>query len=128
TTPRTTRRSSGRRSGGFSRSRSPPPESARTRPKRASQPATRPRFNRVVRTQGSGTGVTDAQLASLTVQLRTFLAAVQRETNVPGIGVAVSVGGRRAFAQVGTLLAGDRAPLAIDARFQLGCITKLLLA
>lgn len=65
---------------------------------------------------------------SLRTQLEGFVARVQRETQVPGIGVAVSVAGERFYACAGTLAARGAAPLKPRARFHLGCTTKLLLA
>jgi CubicO group peptidase (beta-lactamase class C family) len=62
---------------------------------------------------------------SLRVPLEGFVARVQRETRVPGIGVAISMAGERLEAYAGT---GRCAPLAPDARYHLGCTTKLLLA
>jgi CubicO group peptidase (beta-lactamase class C family) len=53
---------------------------------------------------------------------------VQRETQVPGIGVAVSVAGERLEVFGGTRSAGRAVPLTADTRFHLGCTTKLLLA
>jgi len=62
---------------------------------------------------------------SLRVPLEGFVARVQRETRVPGIGVAVSIAGERLEAYAGT---GRSAPLGAGARYHLGCATKLLLA
>ena len=62
---------------------------------------------------------------SLQVPLEGFVARVQRETRVPGIGVAVSVAGERLEAYAGT---GRSAPLDRAARYHMGCTTKLLLA
>jgi CubicO group peptidase (beta-lactamase class C family) len=64
-------------------------------------------------------------LNSLRVPLEGFVARVQRETRVPGIGVAVSIAGERLATYAGT--ARD-APLGPAARYHLGCTTKLLLA
>jgi CubicO group peptidase (beta-lactamase class C family) len=64
-------------------------------------------------------------LDSLRVPLDGFVARLQRETRVPGIGVAVSVAGARLEAYAGT---GRLAPLDAAARYHLGCTTKLLLA
>src|SRR5690349_1986876 len=61
-------------------------------------------------------------------QLEGFVTRMQRETGVPGIGVAVSVAGRRIEAHAGTRAAGVALPLGADARYHLGCATKLLLA
>jgi CubicO group peptidase (beta-lactamase class C family) len=65
---------------------------------------------------------------SLRPQLEGFVARVQRETRVPGIGVAVSIAGERLHAHAGTLTVGQSVPLGPDARYHLGCTTKLLLA
>lgn len=64
----------------------------------------------------------------LLLGLDAFIDQARRETGVPGIGIAISVAGRRAFAGSGTLAAGAAEPLTAGARFQLGCIMKLLLA
>jgi CubicO group peptidase (beta-lactamase class C family) len=62
---------------------------------------------------------------SLRTLLDGFVARVQRETRVPGIGVAVCIAGERFEAYAGT---GRSAPLEPGARYHLGCTTKLLLA
>jgi CubicO group peptidase (beta-lactamase class C family) len=59
-------------------------------------------------------------------QLEGFVARMQRETGVPGIGVAVSIAGRRIEAHAGARAAGAALPLGADARYHLGCATKLL--
>ncbi len=69
-----------------------------------------------------------SQLESLRPRLQGFVARVQRETAVPGIGVAVSIAGERLEAYAGTRAAGRVLPLEPDVRFHLGCTTKLLLA
>jgi CubicO group peptidase (beta-lactamase class C family) len=66
-----------------------------------------------------------ASLDSLRLPLEGFVARVQRETRVPGIGVAVSIADERLEAFAGT---GRLAPLGPAARYHLGCTTKLLLA
>jgi CubicO group peptidase (beta-lactamase class C family) len=71
---------------------------------------------------------TDGDFESLTERLRAFLVRVCRETGVPGIAVALSMGGRRVSISVGTRTLREPAPLPHDARFHLGCTTKLLLA
>ncbi len=68
------------------------------------------------------------QIESLRPRLQSFVARVQRETAVPGIGVAVSIAGERLDVFAGTRAVGRALPLGPDARFHLGCITKLLLA
>ncbi len=69
-----------------------------------------------------------SELEWLRPRLQEFVARVQRETAVPGIGVAVSIAGNRFEAYAGTRAAGGVLPLGPDARFHLGCTTKLLLA
>src|SRR5690606_10297985 len=64
----------------------------------------------------------------LVLRLGVFIDQARRDTGVPGIGVAVSMAGRKACAYSGTLAAGGDTPLRAGARFQLGCIMKLLLA
>jgi CubicO group peptidase (beta-lactamase class C family) len=70
----------------------------------------------------------ETDLASLEARIRAFLLRVRSETGVPAIGVALRLGGRRVAITVGARAAGDAARLATDARFHLGCATKLLLA
>jgi CubicO group peptidase (beta-lactamase class C family) len=69
-----------------------------------------------------------SQLESLRPRLQGFVARVQRETAVPGIGVAVSIAGEQLEAYAGTRAAGRVLSLGPEARFHLGCTTKLLLA
>jgi CubicO group peptidase (beta-lactamase class C family) len=69
-----------------------------------------------------------SQMESLRRRLQGFVARVQHETAVPGIGVVVSIGGEQLEAFAGTRAAGRTIPLGPDARFHLGCTTKLLLA
>jgi CubicO group peptidase (beta-lactamase class C family) len=71
---------------------------------------------------------TDRELASLAERVRAFLVRVRHETGVPGIAVALSLGGRRISVGVGQRSMRAAEPLAADARFHLGCTTKLLLA
>jgi len=65
-------------------------------------------------------------MKSLRPQLEGFVTRIQRETGVPGIGVAVNIAGERLETHAGTRAEG--LPLGTDARFHLGCATKLLLA
>ena len=65
---------------------------------------------------------------SLQTQLQGFVERVQRETGVPGIGLAVSIGGQPLEAYAGTRAAGRALPLGPECRYHLGCATKLLLA
>jgi CubicO group peptidase (beta-lactamase class C family) len=58
-------------------------------------------------------------MTALQTQLEGFVARMQRETRVPAIAVAVRVAGQRLEAHAGA---------RPDARFHLGCATKLLLA
>ncbi len=68
------------------------------------------------------------QIESLRPRLQGFVARVQRETAVPGIAVGVSIAGERLEAFAGTRAAGRDLSVGPDARFHLGCTTKLLLA
>lgn len=70
----------------------------------------------------------DVQPERLVPGLEKFLEQVRVETRIPGIGVALSVAGRRAYAHAGTLAADDPRPLTAAARFHLGCVVKALLA
>lgn len=68
------------------------------------------------------------KIESLRAPLEGFVERVQRETQVPGIGVAVSLAGERLEVFGGTRSAGRAALLTPETRFHLGCTTKLLLA
>lgn len=68
------------------------------------------------------------ELEALRPQLFGFVERVQRETGVPGIGVAVSGAGERLEIYAGTRTAGRALPLGAECRYHLGCATKLLLA
>lgn len=61
-------------------------------------------------------------------QLGDFVARIQGEARVPGIGVAVSVRGARAVVAHGSRTVGGPDALTGASRYHLGCITKLLLA
>jgi CubicO group peptidase (beta-lactamase class C family) len=69
-----------------------------------------------------------ASSTTLCDQLRAFVARVQGETRVPGMAVALRLGKRELSINVGTRVVGHTLPLTRDARFHLGCATKLLLA
>lgn len=58
--------------------------------------------------------------------LRELLAAVKTETALPGLAVAISIDGVDVTVSEGVLVADQRQPFSVDARFQLGCITKML--
>lgn len=66
--------------------------------------------------------------ASFCAQLSAFLREIRKTTGVPGIGAGVSFRGRRIFACAGVQSLHATAALTEDSRFQLGCITKWLLA
>lgn len=72
----------------------------------------------------SETGLSPA----LCSRIEGFVARVQRETRIPGIGIAISIGGSRAIFAAGTRTAGRPDALTGAAQYHLGCITKLLLA
>jgi CubicO group peptidase (beta-lactamase class C family) len=59
-------------------------------------------------------------------EIQSLAEKTQHRTGIPGVNIAVSVGGERAVASVGTPAAGSGIPMSIDARFTIGCITKLL--
>ncbi|HEY8521995.1 MAG TPA: serine hydrolase domain-containing protein [Gammaproteobacteria bacterium] len=61
-------------------------------------------------------------------ELRAFTAAVQRQSGVPGIAVALSTDRGAAEACAGVRALGADAPLGPAHRFHAGCVTKLLLA
>src|SRR5882757_1662101 len=63
---------------------------------------------------------------SLETQLHNFVRGVQSATGVPGIGVALSLDGQMVQAYAGLSALHSAAPMSQKARFQLGCITKLL--
>ncbi len=70
----------------------------------------------------------DSSQESAQARIESLLARVRHETQVPGIAVAVRVGGRRVLAAAGTRRAGNGAPLTAGSRFHLGCVTKLMAA
>ncbi len=70
----------------------------------------------------------DSSHASSQARIESLLARVQHETQVPGIALAIRIGGRRVLAAVGTQRAGGGAALTSASRFHLGCVTKLLTA
>lgn len=61
-------------------------------------------------------------------QLEAFVQRVRQETGVPGLAVLVSRGDERVLAIAGSRSIEHAAPLGADARYHVGCITKLLLA
>jgi hypothetical protein len=61
-------------------------------------------------------------------RLDSLVARVREETQIPGIAVGVSIDGRRSHAVAGARVAGERSPLTLDCRFELGCAGKLPLA
>jgi len=61
-------------------------------------------------------------------QLQTFLTTIREESGVPGICLGLNIAGQNVTASVGTLAIDSHVPMNPDARFQLGCITKLLTA
>ncbi|HEX7081887.1 MAG TPA: serine hydrolase domain-containing protein [Gammaproteobacteria bacterium] len=69
-----------------------------------------------------------ASLPSARGRLQSFLEHFVRETGVPGVALAASVGGARIEASAGTCRAGEAAPLTPQHRFHLGCTAKLLAA
>ena len=69
-----------------------------------------------------------ANPATLQARLDSLAARVRTETQVPGIAIGASVDGRRYRAVAGTRLAGERRPLTLDCRYELGCASKLPLA
>jgi len=58
--------------------------------------------------------------------LAMVIEEAQRKARIPGLVVAVSVGGERAAVCRGTTVAGSAIPMIPAARFQIGCITKVL--
>lgn len=61
-------------------------------------------------------------------QLEAFVQRVRQETGVPGLAVLVSRGDERVLAIAGSRSIERAEPLGADARYHVGCITKLLLA
>lgn len=64
--------------------------------------------------------------SALELRLADVVDAAYRRSRTPGVSVAVSVGGERAAVCRGTIAAGSGMPMVPAARFQLGCITKVL--
>jgi D-alanyl-D-alanine carboxypeptidase len=61
-------------------------------------------------------------------QLEEFVHRIRLETGVPGLAVAVTRARQRTMVVAGSVTAERPAPLGADARYHIGCITKLLLA
>jgi CubicO group peptidase (beta-lactamase class C family) len=59
-------------------------------------------------------------------QITELLRDIHTQTNVPGLGVALSINGQCIETSVGVAAVGTDEPFDINAQFQLGCITKLL--
>lgn len=70
----------------------------------------------------------DRTAAGLEPRLEEFMRRIRQESGVPGLAVAVTVGGRRTLLVAGFTEAERSAPLPPDARYHIGCVTKLLLA
>jgi CubicO group peptidase (beta-lactamase class C family) len=78
---------------------------------------------------GNAPGPTESfDVASFGRQLREFVRRTREAAGVPGIGVGVSIAGRRIFAHDGVASAASAAPLTPQTRFHLGCVTKFLTA
>jgi CubicO group peptidase (beta-lactamase class C family) len=58
--------------------------------------------------------------------LTELLEAALRNTGIPGISASVSIQGRRFEVARGIADASTQAPLAVEGRFQLGCLMKLM--
>jgi CubicO group peptidase (beta-lactamase class C family) len=67
-------------------------------------------------------------MTDLQTRLDQFVTRMHAETRVPGIGLAVSAAGKHFYASAGTTVVDGARPLTNEARFQLGCAGKLLLA
>lgn len=65
-------------------------------------------------------------ISGLEHRLAAVVEEAYRGSRIPGLSVAVSVGGERAAVSFGTTAAGSGIPMTPGARFQLGCITKVL--
>ncbi len=63
---------------------------------------------------------------ALEAELAAIVEQAFRGGRMPGLSVAVSVNGRRSAANFGTLAVGSGVPMTPTARFQIGCITKVL--
>lgn len=68
------------------------------------------------------------QEEKLRSELEGFVTRVRSETQVPGISVAVSIGNESLEVHVGSRDAHGATAIGRDARYHLGCTTKLLLA
>jgi CubicO group peptidase (beta-lactamase class C family) len=79
-------------------------------------------------TPAAASAPTDHAVASLAERVQSFLERVRRETGVPGLAAAFSIRGRRVSISAGARSTRTAEPLRNDARFHLGCTTKLLLA
>ncbi len=61
-------------------------------------------------------------------QLEEYLAAVRKETGIPGICLALNIGGNSLTISSGTISADSTEPVDGNTRFRLGCISKVLTA
>jgi len=66
--------------------------------------------------------------ANLQARLDALAARTHEETQVPGIGLGVSIDNRRTYAVAGTRSVGEQRPLTLACRYELGCAGKLRLA
>jgi CubicO group peptidase (beta-lactamase class C family) len=70
----------------------------------------------------------NSEINVLTSNLQTFLDSVRKETGVPGVCLGLNIAGQNIVLNNGMLAIDKPAPMQPSARFQLGCITKLLTA
>jgi CubicO group peptidase (beta-lactamase class C family) len=70
----------------------------------------------------------NSELNVFTSNLQTFLDSVRKETGVPGICLGLNITGQNITVNSGMLAIDSAIQMSPDARFQLGCITKLLTA
>ncbi len=65
---------------------------------------------------------------SIRVYLIELLEKIRQKSRIPGIAITVSIQGIRCEAAIGELAEGGVEPMSVDARFQIGCITKPMVA
>lgn len=72
--------------------------------------------------------VHESGLDNVQKQLQSFLTRIKKKTGIPGICLALNIGGEYIEASVGTHAIDNSIALNSESRFQLGCITKVLTA
>ena len=70
----------------------------------------------------------NSEIDDFSDRLQKFITTIKEETGVPGICLALNIGGHFIEVSTGTLSIDNSVPICADSHFQLGCITKVLTA